>query len=278
MKTLSYGQIAGAFLLLSILSGFVVAYQYEPATPFVSVVAIDAILPFGFFWRSLHFWTSQAFVVLLFLHVLDAGKEVGRGLSLPRMKWHWMLISFSAPVAIYDLFSGYVLRYDATGRAAGAVAEHLFLKIPVAGRLLDKVLMNISGDGLNRLYAVHILAGFFCWLMGTWYHTKRVRISYGAFSLALSAGVICCFLVRAPIDLPSAHAHLIKGPWFFLGIQELLRYFAPLLAGVVFPAIPIAVLLLFPWIRNSRSLYLVILLWTFAYSGVSLISLLRSAG
>ncbi len=275
MRSITYGHLTGAFLLLSIMSGFVVAYQYEVATPFVSAVAMDAVLPFGYFWRALHFWTSQAFVILLLAHVFDLLHKVeGAGATL-RLKRHWSFVSICVPVGIYALFSGYVLRYDATGQAAGAIAEHLFLKIPFIGNAVDKFLMNLSGDGLNRLYGVHILAGFICWLLGTWYHLKRVNIPYKSFIVSLVAGVLFSFMVRAPMDLPFANAHLIKGPWFFLGIQELLRYFDPLVAGILMPAIPIGVLVIMPWVRNAKILYAIVLLWAFAYSGITLIALLR---
>jgi len=276
MKTLSYGYITGAFLLLSILSGFVVAYQYEPATPFVSSVAIETILPFGSFWRSVHFWTSQAFVIFLMLHVFDLRNKVSHGRASFRLRFHWTWISISVAIAIYALFSGYVLRYDATGQAAGAIAEHLFLRIPMMGSLLNKVLLNISGDGLNRIYAVHILAGFVCWLMATWYHLRRVPITFNAFTTSVTVSAFFCFLLKAPIDQNISNTHLIKGPWFFLGIQELLRYFDPLLAGIVVPAIPLVVLFLFPWVKKTHMLYLIILLWTFGYAEVTLISLLRT--
>ncbi|NPA95222.1 MAG: hypothetical protein GXO58_07330 [Thermodesulfobacteria bacterium] len=276
MKKITYGHLAGALLLLSLLSGFIVAYQYEAATPFVSSVAIEAVLPFGSFFRSVHFWTSQLFVVMMVLHVIDLRHKVADGVAPRRLKLHWTIVALAVPIGIYALFSGYVLRYDATGQAAGAIAEHLFLRIPVFGEIIDKMLMNISGDGLNRLYAVHIFAGFVCWLLCTWYHLKRVRITLAAFGLALALTVVFCSMIRAPIDLPAFNAHLIKGPWFFLGIQELLRYFDPLVAGVIFPAVPLLVLFLLPWVRNSMSLYTLILMWTFAYSGVTLMSLLRS--
>ncbi len=277
MKSVTYGQLTGAFLFISIVSGFVVAYQYEVATPFVSAVSIDAILPFGFFWRSVHFWTSQAFVIVLVAHVFDLIHRVEGAKAPLKMKRHWSFVLFCVPVAIYALFSGYVLRYDATGQAAGTIAEHLFLKIPLLGHLIDKLLMNLSGDGLNRLYPVHILAGIGCWLIGTWYHLKRVNILYyEAFVAATIATILFCSVIKAPLDVPSINAHLIKGPWFFLGIQELLRYFDPLVAGIIFPAIPLAVLMLVPWIRNTFVLYAVILVWAFAYSSVTVIAILRS--
>ncbi len=276
MKNISYGHLAGALLFLSIISGFIVAYQYEAATPFASSVAIEAVLPFGSFFRSIHFWTSQFFAIFMVLHVFDLRHKVLSGSSPRRLKYHWSIVSVAVPIGIYALFSGYVLRYDATGQAAGAIAEHLFLRIPLIGQVVDKMLMNISGDGLNRLYAVHIFAGFICWLMCTWYHLKRVRITFAAFFTALFLTVIFCSMIRAPIDLPAFNAHLIKGPWFFLGIQELLRYFDPLVAGILFPSVPLLVLFLWPWVRSTSALYAIILMWTFAYSGVTLMALLRS--
>ncbi len=278
MKSITYGQLGTVCLLLSIITGFVVGYQYEVASPFVSTTAIEATLPFGWFWRSLHFWTSQAFVLLLVLHIVDAWNGIKSRNVQRQAKIHWTLISLSIPLAVFALFSGYVLRFDGTGQAAGAIAEHLLLAIPLAGNGLNRLFMAISTEGLNRLYLVHILAGAACWLAGTWYHTKTVRVNSVVFCAATVFFCLFCLFIRAPIDLPQGHLHLIHGPWFFLGIQELLRNFDPLAVGIVFPAVPVVTVAILPWVkkREIKIAYLVLLLWTFAYSVVTLEGILRS--
>lgn len=276
MKGLSYGQISAACLLLSLLTGFVVGYQYEVAAPFVSTTAIEAVLPFGWFWRAFHFWSSQGFVLMLCLHGFDTWKKVNVPGKPRSIKIHWSIISMAIPLAVLALFSGYVLRFDGTGQAAGAIAEHLLMSVPLAGNSLNRLFMAVGAEGLNRLYIVHILAGCACWLLGTWYHTRSVRIGFPAFSLSLGFFIVFCLFIRAPIDTPQGHLHLIQGPWFFLGIQELLRHFDPLSAGIIFPAIPLVLVAILPWLKHKDGAYLMLLLWTFAYAGISLVGILRT--
>ena len=276
MKRISYGQIAAVCLFLSLATGFVVGYQYEVSAPFISTTAIEAVLPFGWFWRSLHFWTSQGFVIILCLHCFDTWKNRDEPEEKRRFRIHWTIMSITIPLAVLALFSGYVLRFDGTGQAAGAIAEHLLLHVPLAGNVLNKFFMAINSEGLNRLYMVHILAGTICWLLGTWYHTRTVRINFTAFSLTTSAFLFLCLFIGAPLDLAQGHLHLIHGPWFFMGIQELLRYFDPLVAGIIFPAIPVLTVAFLPWIRKRDAAYLILLVWTFAYAGVTLTGILRT--
>ncbi len=44
-----------------------------------------------------------------------------------------------------------------------------------------------------------------------------------------------------------------KAPWYFLGLQELLRYFHPQVAGVTIPQVIIIILMAFPFIDRNPS-------------------------
>ena len=50
---------------------------------------------------------------------------------------------------------------------------------------------------------------------------------------------------------PRAHAQPSKAPWYFLGLQEMLVYFDPWLAGVVFPSLIIVGLMAIPYIDTN---------------------------
>ena len=269
------GEISTAALLVSIFSGFVVAYQYEVAAPFISTTAIETVIPFGAFWRSIHFWSSQAFFLVLALHVWQCTGSMDRFCRSRRGRIHWAVVSVTVPLALYALFTGYVLRFDGTGQAAGRIAEHLFLDVPFAGTAIDRLLMATSDEGLNRVYAVHILFTALCWGIGTWYHTRRVIMGRNIFVATAAAAILAGILLYAPIDLPGQNLHLIKGPWFFLGIQELLRYMAPIAAGITFPMIPLVILALLPWWKDKANAYAVLGAWFTVYAGATIVAVLR---
>ncbi len=63
-------------------------------------------------------------------------------------------------------------------------------------------------------------------------------------------------LIEAPLDIPADPdftPNPAKAPWYFLGFQELLVYFDPWLAGVVFPFLIILGLILIPLLDNDPS-------------------------
>ncbi len=68
--------------------------------------------------------------------------------------------------------------------------------------------------------------------------------------------VIYSTIVDAPLrELanPNLTPNPSKAPWYFLGLQELLRYFHPMIAGVVFPTLILVGLAAIPYIDRNPS-------------------------
>ena len=88
-----------------------------------------------------------------------------------------------------------------------------------------------------------------------------------------------CFFCKAPLEAPpnDVETMLVKGPWFFLGVQELLCYFSPLSAGIVYPSIIIVLLLLLPLAgrKYNRLLLSAIILFVISHISLTVASILR---
>jgi hypothetical protein len=72
--------------------------------------------------------------------------------------------------------------------------------------------------------------------------------------LATIALIVWAILVKAPLDQPANPAFApnpAKAPWYFVGLQEMLVYFDPWMAGVVYPAMIIIGLMSLPFIDTN---------------------------
>jgi len=82
-----------------------------------------------------------------------------------------------------------------------------------------------------------------------WPYLTRVELL--AAIAALIVLTVWSILVDAPLEAPADPAHtpaIVKAPWYFVGLQELLVYFDPWIAGVMLPLLIIAGLTLLPYL------------------------------
>ena len=76
-------------------------------------------------------------------------------------------------------------------------------------------------------------------------------ISLIAVSVVL---IVWSIFLKAPLEQPANPANTpnpSKAPWYFLGLQEMLVYFDPWLAGVVLPGLIIVGLICIPYVDNN---------------------------
>src|SRR6201987_2951920 len=67
--------------------------------------------------------------------------------------------------------------------------------------------------------------------------------------LAIALGWIAVFF-NAPLEGPADPSHTpnpAKAPWYFLGLQEMLHYFPPVVAGVLVPGLVVMALVVIPY-------------------------------
>ena len=64
--------------------------------------------------------------------------------------------------------------------------------------------------------------------------------------------IVWSILLDAPLEElsdPTMTPNPAKAPWYFLGLQELLHYFPPVVGGVILPALAVIALIVIPYFR-----------------------------
>ena len=126
-----------------------------------------------------------------------------------------------------------------TGRApspkAGTEDKHRLLAL-VAPEGIQRV-QREQGDRVNVF--PHLLVEEFVAMM-------VVLVLLTAFSTFVDAPL-------RELANPNLTPHPSKAPWYFLGLQELLRYFHPQIAGVIFPTLILVGLAVVPYVDRNPS-------------------------
>jgi hypothetical protein len=71
-----------------------------------------------------------------------------------------------------------------------------------------------------------------------------------AFEILVIVLAVISLLFNAPLEWIANPEHTpnpAKAPWYFLGLQELLHYFPPIVAGVILPALVVVALIVIPY-------------------------------
>lgn len=86
----------------------------------------------------------------------------------------------------------------------------------------------------------------------TWPHLVRNEFIAGLIALVLVT--IWSIVLDAPLEEPANPTRTpnpSKAPWYFLGLQEMLVYFDPWMAGVVLPSLIIVGLMVIPYVDTN---------------------------
>ncbi len=167
------------FLLFLVLAGTgaVLMFHYVPtpqgAAAFFAGEA--GALPFGWFFRRLHYLAGQAMVACLLLHML---RVLLTGAFLPPRGANWLVGLCLLLITMGLDLTGYVLRWDGATQAAATVVASLAAQVPGVGGLLRRMLLagdTLGGASLLRFYVLHCLALPALCFGFTLYHFWRIR-------------------------------------------------------------------------------------------------------
>jgi len=271
--TLGAGGMAVFLTLVVGVTGALEMFYYVP-TPeqaALSVQTITYLVPFGGVIRTLHYWSAQLLLGAACVHLL---RVYFTGAYASRRRFN-NLLGMGLLVGVVLLnFTGYMLRWDQGIQWALVVGTNLLKTIPLIGNAVYAWTAGgaeLGAATVIRFYAWHVFGLLLPFsVVGIW-HLFRVRrdggiavpppalrkdherISRGELvrrevlgALVAATVLLVLALVRpAPLEAPIVDMQAVTdealAPWFFLWVQELLRWGDPFILGVL---VPIALALL----------------------------------
>ncbi len=280
--TWGLGGLSALLMTVLGLTGIVLLNNYTPSAPqaYFDILEINSNVWFGELIRNLHHWSANLLIVVAVLHLI---RVFVTGAYRPPRELNWLIGVAMLLLVLGANFTGYLLPWDQLAFWAITVGTSIISYVPLVGNWLGQLILGGPEVGANTLlnfYSMHIsfipLAIF--GLMS--YHFWRVRKDGGLtrpkpanqteepkvervttiphlvnreviFALAwMSALLIFSMLVPAPLEgiaNPALSPNPAKAPWYFMGLQELLLHFHPLVGAIVIPGLVIIGIFLLPF-------------------------------
>jgi quinol-cytochrome oxidoreductase complex cytochrome b subunit len=278
--TLGAGGTAVFLMLVLGATGILEMFYYVPTPDQAaqSIQTITFLAPFGGLVRNLHFWSAQLLLIITAIHLV---RVVFTGSYAPPRRFNYLLGLTLFVFSILLDFTGYILRWDQGVQWALVVGTNLIKTIPLIGNALYIVLTGGTRPGLPtliRFYTWHIFGlALGAMILMVW-HAFRVRRDGGIavpppslrvdkeritrnelvrreVLAMLSTGaalILFAAFVPAPIAGPITEITAISGdaraPWFFLWVQQMLKWGDPFIWGVLVPLVVLTFLALIPYI------------------------------
>ena len=278
--TLGAGGTAIFLMLILGITGILEMFYYipNPQEAALSVQSITYHVPFGAFVRNLHYWSAQLLLIVSAIHLLRV--IFTAAYSHPRRFNYLIGLGLFVLVILLD-FTGYILRWDIGICYPLVTGTNLLKTIPLIGNFLYRIAVGggeACSTGLLRFYTWHIFGlAIVAFILMVW-HAFRVRRDGGIavpppklrsdnqritrnelvrreVLAMLAVGII---LILMASFLPASIAPAMTGkpvipdearaPWFFLWVQQMLKWGDPFIFGVLVPLGVLAVFVLIPYI------------------------------
>jgi hypothetical protein len=266
----SWGELAFAALLVAVLSGIALALPYDVQKPYDSLAWLLLTNPGAAFFRNVHYWAAQLFLLLTLAHTWD---HLARSTETRVPRAVWRRVTLSLPLAAFLMLSGFMLKGDPEAQQALRIVVTMTARLPLVGPLIAAALFG-TGSSRQILYVHHIAtATIFTWL----FVAEHARAVWPRLVSTLEV-----FVPVAVVGLlvsPALHDGLdpiVKGPWYFLGLQEALHWTSEPLTLVAVGVAALGLLLFLPRLsdRGARLGKIALLVGLAGYAGLTAVGLL----
>ena len=210
--------LALAAFVVCALTGIMLVPVYRPEAAFDSIALILLKNPAGVAIRSLHYWSAQIFLVLMLAHIAEHFLKQ----SELRVRFGiWLRLCLSIVAVFGVMLSGFLLRGDAASAQAMLVLRSLLGLVPAAGELLSRLLTG-TGSGLTTVYLHHAATlTILIWLVSI-EHARLIMPRARALWIVLPPIVLLSLFLVPGLQWQAEAVE--KGPWYLVGLQELLHW------------------------------------------------------
>ena len=280
----NFGSLAGATLVIMILTGIFLAMHYTPQVDmaFDSVERIMREVNYGWLIRYIHMNGASMFFIAVYIHIFRS-LFYGSYKSPRELLWIFGVLILLLMMA--TAFMGYVLPWGQMSYWGATVITNLFSAIPVVGESIVTWLwggFSVDNPTLNRFFALHYLlpflivafVGLHLIALHTFgsnnptgiertkpeesipfhpYYTVKDLFGLGVF-LSIWASIVFFapnffgepdnYIPANPLVTP---AHIVP-EWYFLPFYAILRSVPDKLGGVILMFGAILVLFAVPWL------------------------------
>ena len=282
--TWGLGGISFYLFLFLTFTGVLLMFYYRPTTihAFRDMKDLAFAVTMGGFTRNLHRWSAHAMVIFVMLHMI---RVFLTGAYKPPREYNWVIGVILLVLTLLLSYTGYLLPWDQLALWAVTVGANMAANTPVLGAEGPFSIATVTNDArfvmlggtsvgenaLLRFYVMHCVAIPFIFLIFVAVHLWRVRkdgfskttgekvdvwphlVSRELLAALLVTAVLALWSVwlQAPLEEianPTLTPNPSKAPWYFVGLQELLVYFDPWIAGVTLPGIIVLGLMAIPYV------------------------------
>ncbi len=250
----TYGWIAIASLLVCGLTGVFLVIPYDPVKGYLSVTTFITSNPAASLTRNIHYWSAQWFLVFTILHFIEHFRSIepfrsnNKEFKRTIKKGTWFRLVLSLVVVFYVMLSGFILKNDGDARQAQLLLSTLITSIPLVGEFLGSAIVGMDGS-LIITYLHHASTATIIIFIVIFEHVRRIKVKWTTFIITSAIIIAISLLFRAPIS--QLDEPVMKGPWFFIGIQELLHLVSNPLGVVTVLCITLFLVYIAPF-ANSR--------------------------
>ncbi len=250
------GEIALSSLIIALISGILIIPGFKSAAaPFESVSAIVNSGLFGHFLHSCHAYAGDLFLIALFLHVVEYLLKQ----SFKTYYWKsWLWLVVLLAVSLLVVFSGFLSLGSLESWDATQILKNILFSLGALGQAVSRFLLLSAQQNSVLTILLHHAATFsILTIVLTYIHLQRFKADPYAFYYVFVLIALLALLMPASIGTnPRAELTVVKGPWYFRGLQEMLSWMPVWLAGLVSPILILLILGLLPVLQKKETLLL----------------------